>query len=93
MEDTILQSNGNLASDMDGDTVMLSIESGKYYNLGKVGGRIWELATSPIIVSQIVDTLVSEYSIERVQCEQQVVNFVTTLYKENLIQLETEVRG
>ncbi|MOA65571.1 hypothetical protein D3C78_1920130 [compost metagenome] len=78
---------------MDGDTVMLSIESGKYYNLGKVGGRIWELATSPIIVSQIVDTLVSEYSIERVQCEQQVVQFVTTLYKENLIQLETEVRG
>ncbi|MNC82899.1 hypothetical protein D3C75_1366170 [compost metagenome] len=72
---------------------MLSIESGKYYNLGKVGGRIWELAASPIIVNQIIETLVSEYDIERAQCEQQVVQFVTTLYKENLFQLEKEVRG
>ncbi|MFM9276968.1 lasso peptide biosynthesis PqqD family chaperone [Paenibacillus jiagnxiensis] len=91
VHDTILQRSGNLASDMDGDKVMMSIESGKYYNLGKVGGRIWELAASPVTVSQIVETLVSEYDIERELCEQQVISFVAALYKESLIQLEAEV--
>ena len=91
VHDTILQSSGNLASDMDGDKVMMSIESGKYYNLGKVGGRIWELAASPAIISQIVDVLVSEYDIEWELCEQQVISFVAALYKEGLIQLEAEV--
>lgn len=91
VHDTIFQASGNLASDMDGDKVMMSIESGKYYNLGKVGGRIWELAASPATISQIVDVLVSEYDIERELCEQQVISFVEALYKENLVQLEAEV--
>ncbi|MFB5267893.1 lasso peptide biosynthesis PqqD family chaperone [Paenibacillus enshidis] len=91
IDDTIFQTSGSIASDMDGDKVMMSIESGKYYNLGKVGGRIWELATSPVTVSQIVETLVVEYDIERELCEQQVISFVAALFKENLIQLEEEV--
>ena len=33
---------------MDGEKVMLSIEKGKYYNLGLLGGVIWELIESPI---------------------------------------------
>ncbi|MFB5760235.1 lasso peptide biosynthesis PqqD family chaperone [Paenibacillus medicaginis] len=91
VHDTILRCSGNLASDMDGDKVMMSIESGKYYNLGKVGGRIWELAISPVTISQIVEALVAEYDIERGLCEQQVITFVAALHKENLIQLEEEV--
>lgn len=34
----IVQSEGNIVSDMDGEKVMLSIKNGKYYNLGKIGG-------------------------------------------------------
>ena len=33
---------GNIVSDMGGEKVMLSIENGKYYNLGEMGGEIWE---------------------------------------------------
>ncbi|WP_199620978.1 lasso peptide biosynthesis PqqD family chaperone [Paenibacillus alkalitolerans] len=91
LNDTIFQSSGYLVSDMDGDKVMMSVQTGKYYNLGKVGGRIWGLAASPIAVSQIVDTLVSEYEVERELCERQVLSFVTKLYKESLIQLEEAV--
>ena len=36
----IVQSEGFLVSDMDGEKVMLSIDNGKYYNLGEIGGRI-----------------------------------------------------
>ncbi len=37
----ISQMEGNIVSDMDGETVMLCIQSGKYYNLGELGGEIW----------------------------------------------------
>ena len=37
------QVKGNIVSDMDGEKVMLSVDNGKYYNFGEIGGRIWEL--------------------------------------------------
>lgn len=87
---TIVRDEGFLISDMDGEKVMLSINSGKYYNLGQVGGRIWDLAASPIPVSKIIDTLVSEYDIERSKCEQQVMSFLDQLWREEIIQVQQE---
>ena len=66
----VVQSEGFLVSDMDGEKVMLSIENGKYYNLGRIGGRIWELISSPVTISNMVDQLVMEYEIEPELCEQ-----------------------
>ena len=65
----VVQSEGFLVSDMDGEKVMLSIENGKYYNLGRIGGRIWELISSPVTISNMVDQLVMEYEIEPELCE------------------------
>ena len=39
----VTQGKGNIVSDMGGEKVMLSIENGKYYNLGEMGGEIWDL--------------------------------------------------
>ncbi len=87
MEQTVSQSPGNLVSDMDGEKVMLSIQSGKYYNLGKVGGRIWELIAAPVQVAAVVDSLVDEYEVERSDCEAQVLAFLEHLQGEQLIQI------
>ncbi|MGG6310581.1 lasso peptide biosynthesis PqqD family chaperone [Paenibacillus macerans] len=85
---TIFQRSGYLVSDMDGDKVMMGINTGKYYNLGKVGGRIWELVSTPVTVTQLVDALASEYDIDRELCEEQVISFLTRLSQENLIHIE-----
>lgn len=87
-EDLIVQSEGFLVSDMDGEKVMLSIENGKYYNLGRIGGRIWELISSPVTISNMVDQLVMEYEIEPELCEQQVQLFLKQLAAEGLVQVD-----
>jgi len=87
-EVTIMQSEGFLVSDMDGEKVMLSIDNGKYYNLGKIGGRIWELASSPIAIHRMVEQLVAEYDIEPEACEQQVQQFLQQLASEGLVQVK-----
>ncbi|OZB96630.1 lasso peptide biosynthesis PqqD family chaperone [Paenibacillus sp. XY044] len=85
--DVISQSPGYLVSDMDGEKVMLSIETGKYYNLGQIGGRIWELIASPTSLTDLVDQLVEEYDIGSETCEQQVHPFLNRLAAEGLIQV------
>lgn len=86
LHDYIVQGKGNIVSDMDGEKVMLSIDKGKYYNLGDVGGRIWELMEQPTQLSQMIGILMAEYEVEQSECERQVFAFIELLSKEGLVQ-------
>jgi hypothetical protein len=83
----VVQSAGSVVSDMSGEKVMFCVDSGKYYNLGAIGGRVWELIASPIPVRKLVDELVSEYDVERSACEEQVTAFLRNLQEEALIEV------
>jgi len=76
---------GHLASNMGGEKVLMSVKNGKYYNLGTVGGRIWDLLESPATVQQLVDALVAEYDVTPDQCAAQIEPFLELLLKEELI--------
>ncbi len=80
-----VQKDGNVVSDMDGEKVMLSVHNGKYYNLGEVGGLIWELMSEPKSISELVDQLTEEYDVSSEECESQVRSFLDMLKKEELI--------
>ncbi|WP_047983999.1 lasso peptide biosynthesis PqqD family chaperone [Ornithinibacillus californiensis] len=84
----VSQVTGNITSDMAGEKVMLSITNGKYYNLGEVGGDIWDLIKEPISVSEIIDIMVTKYEVDIKDCEQQVLQFLEQLLKEELIKME-----
>ncbi|GED15988.1 metallophosphoesterase [Aneurinibacillus migulanus] len=81
---------GNIASDMDGEKVMLNIQQGKYYNLGELGGEIWELMKTPISMEKLVTTLLSQYDVEPNECEEQVTTFLNQLLEEDLILIEEQ---
>ncbi|MFC4103143.1 lasso peptide biosynthesis PqqD family chaperone [Paenibacillus xanthanilyticus] len=85
LEQSYQQVEGNLVSDMNGEKVMLSIASGKYYNLGQVGGAIWELLQAPATLASVVDQLTNEYEIDRDTCESQVIRFIESLLQEGLV--------
>lgn len=87
-EQLFCQVPGNIVSDMDGEKVMLNIEKGKYYNLGQLGGEIWELLKTPIQMDAVVTTLLSHYNVNRDQCEEQVSTFLNQLFNEGLIKIE-----
>jgi hypothetical protein len=86
LSDCFVQGKENIVSDMGGEKVMLSIHNGKYYNLGEVGGRIWDLLVLPVTAQQIVHTLMIEYKVEQSECEQRVVSFLEHLFDEEIIQ-------
>lgn len=87
IERKIAQVQGNIVSDMGGEKVMLSVDNGKYYNLGEIGGVIWDLIQEGISITQIVDELVSNYEVIRAACEAQVISFLEHLLDEGLIKI------
>ncbi|RQW10685.1 lasso peptide biosynthesis PqqD family chaperone [Paenibacillus rhizophilus] len=86
--DTVLvQCEGNIVSDMDGEKVMLSVQKGKYFNLGQVGGDIWSAISTPRSVKEIIESLQQIYEIDADICEQDVIPFLQHLLKEDLIRV------
>jgi len=90
LEDYIVQAEGNIVSDMDGEKVMLSIKNGKYYNLGIIGGAIWDYIKSPLQVEELITKLQSEFIVEKEQCEADVLPFIEHLFEEELVLLLDE---
>jgi len=87
LDHIVTQIKGNIASDMDGEKVIMSIKNGRYYNLGKLGGEIWDLLETPITINNLISNLISKYEVKRSECEEQVLAFLEQLKKENLIDL------
>nr|WP_035177912.1 lasso peptide biosynthesis PqqD family chaperone [Alkalihalobacterium bogoriense] len=86
LSNTVVQGQGNIVTDMDGEKVMLSVAKGKYFNLGLMGGEIWELITTPTSITDIVSRLLIDYDVEKEVCEQQVLSFLNQLQSEGLIE-------
>ncbi|CAH0175821.1 hypothetical protein SRABI133_01299 [Peribacillus simplex] len=83
------QSPGNIVSDMDGEKVMLSVSNGKYYNLGELGGEIWELMKEPITIQELVTTLQSRYNVDQTDCKEHVTDFLSQLLEQGLVSIHS----
>ena len=89
IDSIVSQKEGNISSDMDGETVMLGIQNGKYYNLGEIGGDIWDRMKDSISTRELIHQLTACYEVEASACEMQVLNFLQHLYAEGLVSVCT----
>ena len=85
LDQWVVQGEGSIASDMDGERVLLSVRNGKYYNLGEIGGVIWDQMTAPVMVARIIDRLLDAFEVERAVCEAQTLAFLGSMLSEGLI--------
>ena len=87
MTDTTVLSRraGLMTADMNGSAVMMDIMTGKYYNLGEVGGRIWELLEDPMTVAELISKLTAEYDVSAEQCRADIAPFLKTLLERGLL--------
>ncbi len=74
-----------IATDMDGDTVMMSIERGEYYGVSGVGTRIWELLGEPVTISNIVTTICAEFEINEATCQEDAERFISELMDNGIV--------
>lgn len=78
-----------ISSELDGEAVILDMESGKYHNLDSTGTRIWELLQNKISLNDIVLQLMGEYTVEQEQCTTDVRDFIQQMLDSGLVITET----
>lgn len=88
LNDSVKQVSGNMVSDMNGEKVMLNIENGKYYNLGRIGGDIWGKMQAELTISALISEMQEMYEVEPITCQEEVVVFLEQLLKEGLIEVK-----
>ena len=74
-----------VASDLEGETVMMSVRSGMYYGLDNIGSRVWQLIEQPRSVAELTDILLQEYAVERAQCERDVIALLNEMHGEGIV--------
>ena len=74
-----------IAGDIDGEIVMMSVENGKYYGLDDIGSVIWKLVEAPVKVSDVIDTLLERFDVDRETCEKDVLKFLNDLNEDKIL--------
>jgi hypothetical protein len=53
-----------MAQRVEGSAVLLDIDSGEYFTLNEVGGRVWDLCDGSRSVASIAEELSAEYEVD-----------------------------
>jgi hypothetical protein len=77
-----------LFRDLEGEAVILSTESGKYYGLDEVGTRMWNLLSQHGQVEPVYQALLAEYDVAEDRLQQDLLDLVDKLAAEGLLQVD-----
>ena len=87
-EDRLSRTRDLLSTELDQETVLMSIDAGAYYGLAGVARRIWNKLENPISFSDLVDCLEREYRVSRETCIADVQRFLAEIEREGLLRVE-----
>ena len=87
MKSRITASKNLLHCTVNGEAVILSMESGIYFGLDNVGVRIWELIQEPTTMNLLLEKLLSEYDVDPNVCRDHLVDFINDLHSRELIEV------
>ena len=80
-------SNEVLAQEVDGETVLLDLQSESYFGLDEVGTRIWQLLQEHNELQKVFDILRDEYDVDAKQLENDLNELLAKLLDAKLITL------
>ena len=84
----LIEANPNLMmADLEGEAVLLDMESGRYFGLNEVGTSVWVLIKEAKPVSEIIAALKSEYDIDAAQLERDILAFLEAMKSRQLVQI------
>lgn len=70
----------------DSDSVLLHLNTRRYYTLNETGTRIWQLVNDELPVRDIVSSLLDEYEIDQEDLRRHVESLLSELQEEGLVE-------
>ena len=87
-EDRLSRVQNMLSTELDQETVLMSIDAGAYYGLEGPARSIWEILETPLTFSALVDRLVEEYQVSPETCAADLERFLSEMEREGLLRVE-----
>ncbi len=84
---TISRIEGLLATEVDGETVLMHVERGNYYGLARTAHRIWELLETPQTFVALCSQLQSSFAGPAERIEADTRRFLLAMAAESLVLL------
>lgn len=85
-DDAIYQrSDSALSTDIKGSAMLMSMDSGDYFELEATGARIWDLLEHPTSLAEICASLHARYAVSEEQCRQEAGRFLDQLLALGLV--------
>lgn len=81
----LLRSPDMLASQVDGELVLISIEDGKYFGLDSVGTAIWHLLEAPRSSAAVIEALQARFEGDPADIERDTLAFIDQLVTNGLL--------
>ena len=79
-----------LSREVQGEAVLLHLDSGEYFGLDPVGARIWQLLTEHGNLAIVEEAVRDEYDVDPEIASRDLSRLVTELVDKNLIEIAEE---
>lgn len=76
-----------VASELNGEVVILNLKTGMYYGLNSVASSVWNLVQQPQDVRSVRDAILTKYAVMPDQCTDDVLRLLQELAAEELIDI------
>jgi hypothetical protein len=76
-----------MEAEIDGEMVALHVESGACLGFNGTAYRVWQLSEEPVRLSELCETLIREFNVDRVQCERDIRELLAQLTRDGLMTL------
>jgi hypothetical protein len=86
-ETEVTVSDSLAATEVDGEAVVLSFDSGEYYGLNGVAADIWTTLEDGATVGELQESVVDEYDVDPDRCRSDLEPFLAELAEEGLVEL------
>ena len=85
---SIVRRNADLLSvEMDGDLVMMSIESGNYFGVSGIGPHVWQLIETPQSLGELVEAVCAEFEVDPETASADLRRFLGELSEHGMIEV------
>ena len=76
--------------EIDGESILLDLQSEKYFGLNEVGTRMWHLYTESSDTETILTQLLVEFDVDETTLRQDVIHWIAELVKAGLVTVNKE---
>jgi len=76
------------AQEVDGEMVLLDMNSENYFGLDEVGTAIWQAMQEKETLQEVLDVLLEQYEVESDVLEKDLSDFIAKLVESGLVELK-----